>query len=128
MWHLGYADLLDPDYVGPLVPNNVLERIGECLLPEHDNIDMIDPVRLQCQECVILTDRETNTDNSYEPNSDDNDLDVSDDLACSEDENSRDSNLSDVFTPCTPLNMSMTECRAQGMYRRRCIEKGSSIA
>jgi hypothetical protein len=89
---------------------------------------MIDPVRLQCQECVILTDRETNTDNSYEPNSDDNDLDVSDDLACSEDENSRDSNLSDVFTPCTPLNMSMTECRAQGMYWRRCIEKGSSIA
>jgi hypothetical protein len=125
MWHLGYADLLDPDYVGPLVPNNVLERIGECLLPEYDNIDMIDPVGLQCQECVILTDRETNTDNSYKPNSDDDDVDVSDDVAWSEDENSRDSTLSDVFTPCTPLTMSMTDCRAQGMYRRRCIEKGS---
>ena len=52
MWHLGYADLLDPDYVGPLVPHNVLERIGECMLPECDNIDLLDPVGLQCQECV----------------------------------------------------------------------------
>ncbi len=54
------------------------------LLPEYDNIDMIDHVGLQCQECVILTDRETNTDNSYESNSDDDALDVSDDLAWSD--------------------------------------------
>jgi hypothetical protein len=95
------------------------------MFPECDNIDLLDPVGLQCQECVILTDRETNTDNSYEPNSDDDDFDVSDDVAWSEDENSRDSTLSDVFTPCTPLTMSMTDCRAQGMYRRRCIDTGS---
>ena len=125
MWHLGYADLLDPDYAGPVVPNNILERIGERLLPEYDNIHMIEPVGLQCQECVIFTDRETTTDNSYEPNSYDDDYNVSDDVAWSEDENSRDSTLSDIFTPCTPITMSMTDCRAQGMYRRRCIEKGS---
>ncbi len=98
------------------------------MLPGYDNIGMIDHVGLQCQECVILTDRETNTDNSYEPNSDDDALVVLDDLAWTEDENSRDSTLSDVFTPCTPLTMSMTDCRTQGMYRRRCVEKGSLIA
>ncbi len=125
MRHLGYADLLDPDYIGPIVPNDILERIGECMLPENDNVDMNEQVQLECQECVVLTDYETGTDNSYEPNNNDDDaLVVLDDLAWTDDENSRDSTLSDVFTPCTPLTLSMADCRAQGMYKRRCIEKG----
>ena len=83
-------------------------------------------VELQCQECVVLSDYETETDNSYEPNNaDDNVAVVLDDLAWTEDDNSRDSTLSDVFTPCTPVTMSMTDARAQGMYKRRCMEKGS---
>ena len=92
----------------------------------NDNIDMNEHVELQCEECVVSSDYETETDNSYEPNNGDDDaLVVLDDLAWTEDENSRDSTLSDVFTPCTPLNMSMTDARAQGMYKRRCMEKGS---
>ncbi len=100
MWHLGYTNLLDPDYIGPLVPNSILERIGECMPPENDNIDMIEHVGLQRQECFVLTDHETDTDGSYEPNNDNDALVVLDDLAWTEDENSRDSTLSDVFTPC----------------------------
>ncbi len=112
--------------MGPLPPNNILERIGECMVIPNDNIDMNEHVELQCEEYVVLSDYETETDNSYEPNNvDDDALVVLDDLAWTEDENSRDSSLSDVFTPCTPLSMSMTDARAQGMYKRRCMEKGS---
>ena len=129
MWHLGYADLLDPDYKGPLAPNNILERIADCMVVPHQNIDINEHVHLQCQECVVLSDYETDTDNSYEPNNADDDAAVVlDDLAWTEDENSRDSTLSDVFTPCTPVTMSMTDARAQGMYKRRCTENGSEIA
>ena len=129
MWHLGYADLLDPDYKGPLAPNNILERIGECMVVPNDNIDMNEHVDLQCQECVVSSDYETETDSSYEPNNvDDDALVVLDDLAWTEDDNSRDSTLSDVFTPCTPVTMSMTDARAQGMYKRRCTENDSEIA
>ena len=126
MWHLGYADLLDPDYKGPLPTHNILERIGECMVIPNENIDMNAHEELQCQECLVSSDNETETDNSYEPNNvDDDALVLLDDLAWTEEDNSRDSTLSDVFTPCTPLTMSMTDARAQGMYKRRCMEKSS---
>ncbi len=60
-------------------------------------------------------------------NADDDAAVVLDDLAWTEDDNSRDSTLSDVFTPCTPVTMSMTDARAQGMYKRRCTENDSEI-
>ena len=88
---------------------------------------MNERVQLECQECVVLTDHGTDTDNLYQPNNDDDESVVADDLAWTEDENSKDSTLSGVFTPCTPLTLSMTECRAQGMYKRRCMDKGPQI-
>jgi hypothetical protein len=94
-----------------------------------ENINMNEHGELHCHECVVSSDNDTETDNSYEPNNaDDEALVVLDDLAWTEEDNSRDSTLSDVFTPCTPLTMSMTDARAQGMYKRRCMEKDSEIA
>jgi hypothetical protein len=128
MWHLGYADLLDPDYKGPLPPQNILERIGDGMTIPFENNDMNEHEELHCHECVVSSENDTETDNSYEPNNaDDEALVVLDDLAWTEEDNSRDSTLSDVFTPCTPLTMSMTDARAQGMYKRRCMEKDSEI-
>ncbi len=51
MWHLGYADFLDPEYIGPTLPNNIFERIGECMLLDLDNtsIAMNEHAQFECQ-------------------------------------------------------------------------------
>ncbi len=93
MWNLGYGDSMDP------------ERI--------------------CKSCDTTptnhSDSETDsdTDDSYQyASSSESSMDSHYD---SSSESDNDSYFSDGFEPCTPLNMSMSECRSRNLFDRECV-------
>jgi hypothetical protein len=93
MWNLGYGDSMDP------------ERIRHsCETTPTNNSD---------------SESDSDTDDSYEYVSSSECSILSHYDSCSDSDN--DSYSSDSFVPCTPLNMSMSECRTLNLYDRECV-------
>ncbi len=93
MWNLGYGDSMDP------------ERICQSCDPTPtNNYDW---------------ESDSDTDESYQYGSSSECSILSHYDSSSDSDN--DSYSSDSFVPCTPLNMSMSECRSRKLYDRECL-------